>query len=110
MAWKEHQSEIINPDVVDVGLGSSENRFRRRANRFKPAADIHLGVGFATEMTGGGRVGGGQIPLDNRKFLISAFDDKPMDWIVTDDATNLALEFFQTGHAFSVERCPHGLV
>ena len=59
---------------------------------------------FATEMPGGGTVGRRQIPLDDGKLLISALDHKPMDRIVTHDPANFALEFFQTGHAFSGER------
>jgi len=85
------------------GLGNLENGFGRRANGFKPAADIDLGVGFAAEMPGSGAIGGSQFPLDDRELLISALDHKPMDWIITDDPANLALEFLQTGHAFSME-------
>jgi hypothetical protein len=61
-------------------------------------------MGFATEMPGGGAIGGSQIPLDDRELLISALNHKPMDRILTDDPANLALEFFQTRHAFSVEQ------
>jgi hypothetical protein len=85
-------------------LGSLESGFGRHANGFKPAADKHLGVGFATEMPGGGATGGSHIPLDDRELLISALDHKPMDRILTDDPANLALEFLQIRHAFSVER------
>ena len=77
---------------------------RRRADGFKPTADIDLGVRLATEMAGGGTIGGGQVPLDYRELLISALDHIPMNGIVTDDAANLALEFLQTGHTFSEER------
>jgi hypothetical protein len=55
-------------------------------------------------MPGGGTVGSGQIPFDDRQLLISAFDHKPTNRIVTHDPANLALEFLQTGHTFSVER------
>ena len=55
-------------------------------------------------MPGRGAAGGSQIPLDDGKPLISALDHKPMNRVVTDDPANLALEFLQTGHAFSVER------
>jgi hypothetical protein len=82
-----------NDDGTDPPLGSPENRFGRHTQGFKPAADIDLGVGFATEMPGAGAIGGSQIPLDDCKSLISAFDHKPMDRIVTDDPANLALEF-----------------
>jgi hypothetical protein len=80
--------------------GSLENGFGWGAYGFKPATDVHLGVGFATEMAGGGAIGGGQVPLDNGELLISALDHKPMDRVLADDPANLALEFFQTGHAF----------
>jgi hypothetical protein len=85
-------------------LGSLENGFGRRAEGFKPPADIHLGVGFPAEMPGGFGIGSSQIPLDDGKLLVSALDHEPMDRMVTDDAANLALEFFQTRHAFSLER------
>jgi hypothetical protein len=61
-------------------------------------------VSFAAEMAGGGAVGGGQVPLDDGELLISALDHEPVDGIVSDDAANLALEFFQTRHAFSLKR------
>jgi hypothetical protein len=50
-------------------------------------------VGLATEMPGGWAHGGSQIPFDDREFLISAFDHKPVDRILTDDPANLALKF-----------------
>jgi hypothetical protein len=51
-----------------------------------------------------GASGGRQTPLDDRELLISALNYKPMDRILTDDPANLALEFLQTRHAFSVEQ------
>jgi hypothetical protein len=86
------------------GLGGFEDRFGRHANGFKPTADIDLRVRFSTEMPGRGAASGRQIPLNDCKLLISALDHKPVDRIVTHDPANFALEFFQTGHAFSVER------
>jgi hypothetical protein len=85
-------------------LNSLQNLFGRHAHGFKPAADINLSVGLATEMPGGGACGGGQIPLDDRKLPIGALDHKPMDRILTDDPANFALEFLQTRHAFSIEQ------
>jgi len=61
-------------------------------------------MGFATEMPRGWAAGGSQIPLDNRQRLISTFDYKLVDRILTDDPANLALEFLQTRHAISVEQ------
>jgi hypothetical protein len=89
---------------IRICLRSLESGFWRHAEGFKPAADIHLGMGFAAEMTGGGAIRGSQIPLDDREFLISALDYKPMDRIFRDDPANLALKFLQTRHAFSDER------
>jgi hypothetical protein len=86
------------------GLNGLQNVFGRHAHRFKPAADIHLSVGFATEMPGGWACGGGHIPLDDCELLICALDHKPMDRILTDDPANFALELLQTRYAFSVER------
>ena len=86
-------------------LNNLQNLFGRRdAHGFKPATDIHLSMGFATEVPGGWKCGGGQIPLDDCELLICALDHKPMDRILTDGSANLAPEFLQTRHAFSVER------
>jgi hypothetical protein len=89
-------------------LGNLETGFGRPAHGFKPAADIHLGVSFVTEMPGGGIIGGSQIPLDDRELLISTLDHKPMDRILTDDPANLASEFLQIRHAFSVSEVRGG--
>src|SRR5260370_38734108 len=86
------------------GLGNFECWFARPAPGFKPAADIHLGVGLATEMPRGGTASGSQIPLDDFELLISALDHKPMDWILTDRPANLPLEFRQTPHPLPVQR------
>jgi hypothetical protein len=85
-------------------LRTLKGSFGRDAHGFEPATDIHLSVGFAAEMPGGGTVRGSQIPLEDCELLISALDDKPMDWILTNDPANFTLEFLQTRHAFSVER------
>ena len=55
-------------------------------------------------MPRGWTVGGGQIPPENSKILISAFDYEPVGWIIVDDPADFTLELFQTRHAFSVER------
>jgi hypothetical protein len=69
---------------------------RRRADGFKPTADIDLGVRLATEMAGGGAQGGGQIPFDDGELLISALDDKPAGRILAHEPADLALKFPQT--------------
>ena len=55
-------------------------------------------------MPGRGAVGGCQIPLDEREFLIRALDHKPMNRILTDGTANLASEFLQARHGSSAER------
>jgi hypothetical protein len=93
--FANYRTTLTNP------LTSPEDRFGWRADGFKPAADIHLRVRFATEMPGRWTHGGGQIPLDDRELLISTLDHIPMDRILTDNPANLALKFFQTRHGFS---------
>jgi hypothetical protein len=85
-------------------LSCTEDRFGRGAYRFKPTADIHLGVSFPTEMAGGRTHSGSQFPFDDRKIPVSTLDHKPMGRISTDDSANFALKFLQTRHAFSVEQ------
>jgi hypothetical protein len=77
---------------------NSTHRLDRHTNRFKPPADIHLGVRLAAEMPRGWAHGRGQIPFDDGELLISALDHKPMDRILTHDPANLALKFFQARH------------
>jgi hypothetical protein len=84
-------------------LNGPERGLTREADGFKPAANIDLGVGFATEMTGAWAQGGGQIPLDDRELQISTLNYKPMDRVLASDPANLALEFFHAGHGFSCE-------
>ena len=78
-----------------------ERAFGRDTDRFKPAADIDLGVRFAAEMAGGWAQGGSQVPFEDREFLVSAFDHKPAHGILTDRPANLALKFLQTRHVRS---------
>ncbi len=105
IAWRSCSCVFITIGPYHAtGLGDFECWFAWPAHGFKPAADIHLGVSFATEMPGSRAGSGSQIPLDDRELLISALDHKPMDRILTDDPANLALEFLQTRHALSVER------
>ena len=83
-------------------LESLQSALARHTDRFEPATDIDLGVGLATEMPCGGAASGSQVPLNDRELLISTLDHKPMDRVLTHDTANLALEFFQTRHTFSV--------
>ena len=100
-------AECLAGSAVAAVLGNFKCWFARRAQGFKPAADIHLGVGLATEMPGGGTASGSQIPLDDREFLISTLNHKPMDRILADGPANLALKFLQIRHAFSRSDARH---
>jgi hypothetical protein len=73
---------------------------RWRADRVKPAADIHLGVGFAAEVPGPGRVGGLGIPAVHRKFGISTLNHKPVDGLIGHDSADFASELLQCCHEF----------
>jgi hypothetical protein len=53
-------------------------------------------------MPGGGTIGGRQILLDDFQLLISTLHDKPMNRVLTGNPSNLAFEFLQVRHAFSV--------
>jgi hypothetical protein len=55
-------------------------------------------------MPGSWTCGSSQISLDDCELLICALDHKPTDRILTDGAANLASEFLQTRHTFSIER------
>lgn len=48
----------------------------------KPAADIHLGVGFAAIVPGMGLVGRFLGPLENRELRIAAMDHDPPDRLI----------------------------
>ena len=58
---------------------------------------------LSTEVAGRRTIGRRQIPLDDGELGVSAFNHKPANRVIAGDSANLALEFFQTRHAFSVK-------
>src|ERR1022692_1609100 len=65
---------------------------RWRADQVKPAADVHLGVGFAAVVPSPGRVGGLGIPSVHGKLGISALNHKPVGGMTGHDSTDFASE------------------
>lgn len=96
--------------LENEGLGSPIHRFWRRADRFEPAADVDLRVRFAAEMTGAGTFRGSQIPAKHRELVFTALDHKPVNGMVADDPTYLALKLFKRRHGFRFERYREKLV
>ena len=62
----------------------------RRAQRFKPSADVDLSMPFSAEMPCPGGVCGFRVPLDNRQVHIAALNDEPMARILRNRSTNFA--------------------
>src|SRR3981081_4196136 len=56
---------------IDPAEALLETWLRRRTYRVKPAADVHLGVGFTTVMPGSRRLGSLRIPSLHGKLGIS---------------------------------------
>jgi hypothetical protein len=88
-----------------------EVRFRRRARRIKPSADIDPGVGLPTEVTrsrGARRHG---IPFEDGKFGSGALDHKPVTGAAGNPTADFAPEFLKGGHSCCIfplcssERC-----
>src|SRR5258708_4937306 len=61
-----------------------EVRFRRRANRLKPAANVDLRMGFSAVVTSSSRVRRICIPLEDSKLRIATLNDKPVIGVVRD--------------------------
>jgi hypothetical protein len=68
--------------------GSVEIRPWRRTHRVEPAADVDLGVGLATKMSGTGRIGGFRTPAKDRQLRASALNDEPMHRVAVDDSAD----------------------
>jgi hypothetical protein len=86
------ESEIANSEEKQI-LRSSKNRFARRTDVLKPAADVNLRVRLTAEVASRRTVRGLQLPSQHGKFFFSAFDHKPMRWMITDNTANLTLKF-----------------
>jgi hypothetical protein len=86
------KSDAVKNESPEAWLG-------RGAHRLKPAADVYLGVGFATIMPGSRGVGYLGVPPVHRKAGVSAMNDEPVDGITGHDATDFASEFLYRCHA-----------
>ena len=73
---------------------------RRCAHGVKPAADVHLGVGFAAVMPGSGRCGSLRIPAVHGKLGISTLNHEPVDGVTCHDSTDFTSEFLKRCHGF----------
>jgi hypothetical protein len=76
-----------------ASLGDSGQRLARGAQGLEPATDVYLRVRLSTEMSGRGSIRSGQVPLDDGKLFVSAFDHKPVNRVIAGDPANLALKF-----------------
>jgi hypothetical protein len=79
-----------------------ETWLRRCANRFKPAADVHLGVSLPAVMSGSGSLGSLRIPSLHGKLDISTSNHEPVDRITGHDSTDFTSELLQRRHVFSL--------
>ena len=74
-------------------LRSSENRFPRRTDVLKPAADVDLCMRLAAEMASRRTIRALQVPPQHGKFFLSALNHEPMHRMIANDPANLTLEF-----------------
>jgi hypothetical protein len=88
-----------------------EVRFRWRARRIKPSADIDPGVGFPTVVTRSRGARRNGIPFEHGKFRSVALDHKPVTGAAGNPTADFASEFLKRGHSFCIlpfcplERC-----
>jgi len=75
-----------------------EASLRRRAHRFKPATDVHLGMGFTAVMSGSGRVGAFSIPPVHGKLRISAPNHEPVEGVSRHQTTDFTPKLQQRCH------------
>src|SRR5262245_30630681 len=75
-----------------------EIRFRWRADRIKPSADIHTGMGFPTEVASSLSAGRSGIPFEHGKFGIAAPDHEPVTGTAGDLTTDFASELLKRAH------------
>jgi len=61
------------------GLFAASAPARRTTERFKPAADIHLGVALSAEMQGVGLIRLFLVPLIDAQICVTTVNRKPSD-------------------------------
>ena len=81
------------------GQALHETGLRRRADRVKPAADVHLGMSLTAIMPGSRRVGCFRVPPVDGKIGISTSNHEPVDRIRGNESTDFTSKFLQSCHA-----------
>jgi hypothetical protein len=86
--------------AASTGSGGALGKtwLRRRAHRFEPPADVHLGMSFAAVMPGTGRACAFGIPTVYGKSRVSTSNHEPVGGIRSHDSTDLTPEFLQRCH------------
>ena len=74
-------------------LRSSKDRFPRRTDVLKPAADVDLRMRLTAEMASRRSIRALQVPPQHGKFFFSALDHEPMHRMIANDTANLTLKF-----------------
>jgi hypothetical protein len=99
------ESVAYLPNCLFCGLTGHllhETWLRRCANRFKPAADVHLGVSLPAVMSGSDSLGSLRIPSLHGELGISTSNHEPVDRVTGHDSTDFASELLQRRHGFSL--------
>jgi hypothetical protein len=84
---------------TDAGQALCKTWLRRRAGRFEPTTDVHLGMSFTAVVPGSGRIGGFRIPPVDSKIGVSTSNHEPAGGIRSHESTNLTSEFLQRCHS-----------
>ena len=87
------EEEVREIKEEKKNLRSSENRFPRRTDVLKPAADVDLRMRLTAEMPSRRTIRALQVPPQHGKFLFSALDHEPMHRMIANDTANLTLKF-----------------
>ena len=98
---KEHPNGHLHARVIRPLLrrhGPREVWFRRRTNRVKPSANVHLSVGFPAEVPCSGRICGLRVPFENSELRIAALNHKPVNRIVGHRSADFTSEFLKRCH------------
>ena len=82
-------------------------RFRWRAHRIKPSADIDSGVGFPTEVTGSRCASRCGLPFEHWKFCVAAPDHEPVIRAAGDVTTDFESELLERAHQLMRFPSPH---
>lgn len=81
---------------------SRKVRLRRRANCFKPSANVDLGMGFSAEVASSRGIRSFRLPLENTELGITALNHKPVVRAISDPSADFASEFLKRCHAVAL--------